>query len=187
MHPVFVFSEVGKSNNKQQQTEERACVDAVPGTFSPIRGEATPTPCPPGTWQNMTGSTSCNKCDFNTYNDKMGGDQEDACTPCPMDEQGVPKITKRNGEESPKACTQDVLTCNEGDHPIDGVCTSCLPGFIGNVQGTFKCSFLSLKRCSSKHLQLTSPFVSCMTFTRNKVLVVPTRILSTNGWTKRSV
>ena len=89
----------------------------------------------------MTGSTSCKKCDFNTYNDEVGGAQENDCTPCPMDEQGVQKITKRNGEESPKACTVDILTCNEGDHPVGGMCTSCLPGFIGNVQGTFECSF----------------------------------------------
>jgi len=61
-----------------------------------------------------------------------------------MDEQGVQKITKRNGEESPKACTKDFLTCNEGEHPIDGVCTLCLPGFIGNEQGTFWCFYCLL-------------------------------------------
>ena len=137
---------------------ETACIESAPGTFSPTRGEATFTLCPLGQWQNMTGSTACNKCDFNTYNDVLGGAQEDACKPCPMDEQGVQKITKRNGEESPKACTKDVLTCNEGEHPVDGVCTFCLPGFIGNVQGTFWC-FYFLSMISSKHLQLISPFV----------------------------
>jgi hypothetical protein len=117
---------------------ETACIESAPGTFSPTRGEATFTLCPLGQWQNMTGSTACNKCDFNTYNDKLGGAQEDECKPCPMDEQGVQKITKRNGEESPKACTKDILTCKEGERPVNGVCTLCLPGFIGNVEGKFE-------------------------------------------------
>ena len=84
----FNFSDAGKYNDKEQQTAETACIESAPGTFSPNRGEATFTLCPLGTWQNLTGSTTCNKCDFNTYNDKLGGEQEDACTPCPMDEQG---------------------------------------------------------------------------------------------------
>jgi hypothetical protein len=66
------FSVAGKYNDKEQQTVETACIESAPGTFSPTRGEATFTLCPLGQWQNMTGSTACNKCDFNTYNDKIG-------------------------------------------------------------------------------------------------------------------
>ncbi len=110
---------------------ERECL-CEPGTSG--AGELC-TPCAPGSYSDIPGSTLCDSCDLNTYQPDSGQTSCYACPPGTYTEhvrQTSCIACNCQSGNMPPICACPPDTCQPGFAPVGAECVACNPGFASS-------------------------------------------------------